>query len=254
MRFLLFIAFSPPALAMRVLCSCWRSVPLGTSCGAASRRGFSRSPPIHFLPPASVRAVLLSVLSYELIIADMLRAVNDFLILHLLYIYRYSVIYPPYIYNSMPSTYGAHFNRFCIPIFYVNSLYGVFRRSAWIYTLKRKNASQRKFDGLVTNNIFVIIVTLIITFSIWIVKNCHQALYRYSLLRTSPDTAPSTCQLANTYQAVKVLTNPRLPQAHASTRAHNTRAGKDSHSIMNVIIIVFIIRQFIYLFVFFVGH
>ena len=92
--------------------------------------------------------------------------VNDFSILHLLYIYRYSVIYPTHIYNSMPSTYGAHFSRFCISIFYVNSLYGVFRRSAGFYTLKRKNALQRKFGALVTNSFFVIIVTLIITFYI----------------------------------------------------------------------------------------
>ena len=66
----------------------------------------------------------------------------------------------------MPSTYGAHFNRFCITIFYINSLYGVFGGSMGFYTHKGKNAVQRKFDGLVTNNIFVIIVTLIITFSI----------------------------------------------------------------------------------------
>ena len=39
-----------------------------------------------------------------------------------------------------------------------------------------------------TNSFFVIIVTLIITFSIWIVKNCHQALYRYSFFRISPCT------------------------------------------------------------------
>ena len=64
------------------------------------------------------------------------------------------------------SLYGAHFNRFCITIFYVNSLYGVFGGSAGFYTHKGKSAVQRKFGALVTNNIFVIIVTLIITFSI----------------------------------------------------------------------------------------
>ena len=128
--------------------------------------GFLPESAYSLLPPASVRAVLLSVLSYELIIADTLQAVNDFSILHLLYIYRYSVIYPPHIYNSMPSTYGVQFQAFCITIFYVNSLHGVFGGSMGFYTLKRKNGLQRKFDGLVTNNIFVIIVTLIITFSI----------------------------------------------------------------------------------------
>ena len=82
---------------------------------------------------------MLSVLSYELIIADTLQAVNDFSILHLLYIYRYSVIYPPHIYNSMLSTYGVQFQAFCISIFYVNSLYGVFGGSMGFYTLKRKS-------------------------------------------------------------------------------------------------------------------
>ena len=66
----------------------------------------------------------------------------------------------------MPSTYGAHFNRFCITSFYENSFYGVFGDSMGFYTLKRKNAVQRKFDGLVTNSFFVIIATLIITFYI----------------------------------------------------------------------------------------
>ena len=51
------------------------------------------------LPPASVRAVLLSVLSYELIIADMLQTVNDFVILLLicLYIILYIIAYTYYI-------------------------------------------------------------------------------------------------------------------------------------------------------------
>ena len=115
--------------------------------------------------------------------------VNDFSILHLLYIYRYSVIYPPHIYNSMPSTCGVQFQAFCITIFYVNALYDVFGRSAWFYIPKGKNGLQRKFDGLVTNNIFVIIVTLIITFYIWIVKCCHQIPCRYSFVRRTPCTA-----------------------------------------------------------------
>ena len=71
--------------------------------------------------------------------------VNDFSILHLLYIYRYSVIYPPHIYNSIPSTYGAHFSRFCITIFYVNSLYGVFGRSAGFYRGRGQNGLQGHF-------------------------------------------------------------------------------------------------------------
>ena len=62
--------------------------------------------------------------------------------------------------------YGAHFSRFCITKIYVNSLYGVFGGSTGFYTTKGKNAVQRKFDGLVTNAFFVIVVTLIITFSI----------------------------------------------------------------------------------------
>ena len=92
--------------------------------------------------------------------------VNDFSILHLLYIYRYSVIYPPHIYNSMMSTYGVQFQAFCITSFYVISLYGVFGGSMGFYIPKSKNAVQRKFDGLVTNSFFVIVATLIITFSI----------------------------------------------------------------------------------------
>ena len=64
------------------------------------------------------------------------------------------------------STYGVQIMQFCITIFYVNLLYGVFGGSYGNYTLKRKNAVQRKFDGLVTNNIFVIVATLIITFYI----------------------------------------------------------------------------------------
>lgn len=64
------------------------------------------------------------------------------------------------------SLYDAQFQAFCITIFYVNRLYGVFRRSAGFYIPKDKNAVQRKFGALVTNNIFVIIVTLIITFFI----------------------------------------------------------------------------------------
>ena len=64
------------------------------------------------------------------------------------------------------STYGVQIRLFCITIFYVNSLYGVFGGSMGFYTHKGKNAVQRKFARLVTNNIFVIIVTLIITFYI----------------------------------------------------------------------------------------
>ena len=62
------------------------------------------------------------LLSSFSILAPSKPPVNDFSILHLLYIYRYSVIYPPHIYNSMLSTYGAQFQGFCIPSFYVNSL------------------------------------------------------------------------------------------------------------------------------------
>ena len=53
---------------------------------------------------------------------------------------------------------------------------------------KGKTPCRGIFARLVTNNIFVIIVTLIITFSIWIVKCCHQAPYRYSFMRISPCT------------------------------------------------------------------
>ena len=66
----------------------------------------------------------------------------------------------------MPSLYDAQFQVFCITIFYVNSLYGVFGGSMGFYTLMGKNAVQRKFGALVTNSFFVIIVTLIITFPI----------------------------------------------------------------------------------------
>ena len=66
----------------------------------------------------------------------------------------------------MLSTYGVQFKPFCISIFYVNSLYGVFGGSMGFYIPKGKNGLQRKFARLVTNNIFVIVVTLIITFYI----------------------------------------------------------------------------------------
>ena len=119
------------------------------------------------------------------------------------------------------------------------------------------------FARLVTNNIFVIVVTLIITFSIWIVKNCHQALYRYSQPRTSPctiavlplfflqnipqhhspsDTISNTCQFAIICRSVKILTSFCFRREHTQAGQHTTLAGKDSHSIMVIIIIMISIR------------
>ena len=71
-----------------------------------------------------------------------------------------------YVCHFSLSLYDVQFEPFCIPSFYVNSLYGVFGRSMGIYIPEGKNAVQRKFGALVTNNIFVIVATLIITFSI----------------------------------------------------------------------------------------
>ena len=71
--------------------------------------------------------------------------VNDFSILHLLYIYRYSVIYPPHIYNSMMSTDGVQIRLFCISSFYVNSLYGVFGGSMGFYRGRGQNGLQGHF-------------------------------------------------------------------------------------------------------------
>ena len=97
---------------------------------------------------------------------------------------------------------------------------------------------------------------------------------RYSFFRTSPNTTPpptplasfyQACQyfpglpvfsrLASIFQAVKVLTSPCFPQGHTPAgHTHTTRAGKDSHSIMIVIIIMISIR-WIYIFIlFFVDY
>ena len=56
-----------------------------------------------------------------------------------------------------------------------------------------------------------------------------------------PTPPPSTCQLASNYHAVKVLTNPCFPPGRTPA-GHTTRAGKDSHSIMIIIIIMISIR------------
>ena len=93
-----------------------------------------------FWQPASFSAAGSLLLPIVPILAPSKPPVNDFSILHLLYIYRYSVIYPPHIYNSMLFTYGTQFMLFCIPSFYVNSLYGVFGRSAWFYRGQGQNA------------------------------------------------------------------------------------------------------------------
>ena len=64
--------------------------------------------------------------------------------------------------------------------------------------------------------------------------------------RSAFDTAPSTYQLASFYQAVKVLTSFCFPpETHTPD---NTQAGKDSHSIMIVIIIMISIR-WIYIYI-----
>ena len=64
-----------------------------------------------------------------------------------------------------------------------------------IYTLKSKNALQRKFGDLVTNNIFVIVATLIITFFIWAVKKC----------RRCPAEAPLFSQKYNATDTADIL-------------------------------------------------
>ena len=146
------------------------------------------------------------------------------------------------------SLYGVQFQTFCISRLWEISLYGIFGGSAWFYIPMGKNAVQRKFDGLVTNNLFVIIVTLIITFSIWIVKCCHQALYRYSFGRISPctiavlplffyenipqhhsasDTTPSIFQACQYLPGCENFNKLLLPATHTA-RTHTTRAGKDS--------------------------
>ena len=130
-----------------------------------------------------------------------------------------------------------------------------FRRLIGKLYPKSKNGLQRKFARLVTNSFFFFFFTLIITFYIWIVKCCHQALYRYSFGRISPNTAPPpaplpvlaslpvSAMLANNYQLVKVLTSSCFPPyTHHQPDTHTTRAGKDSHNIMIVIIIIISIR------------
>lgn len=52
----------------------------------------------------------------------------------------------------------------------------------------------------------------------------------------------STHQLATSYQLVKVLTSSCSPPHTPTTRTHTTRAGKDSHSIRIIIIIMISIR------------
>ena len=116
-----------------------------------------------------------------------------------------------------------------------------------------------------TNSFFVIIVTLIITFYIWIVKNCHQAPCRYSFFRISPCTVAVLLKYSYSHKSITPQIPPlfsaknipqyrsqylpscqhlptcqHLPgcesfnklQAPTSTRhdqdTHTTRAGKDS--------------------------
>ena len=70
---------------------------------------------------------------------------------------------------------------------------------------------------------------------------------RYFFIRRTPNTASSTCHPASfyhapsTYHPVKVLTSSCSPP-HTRHQPDNTRAGKDSHSIMIVIIIIISIR------------
>ena len=155
--------------------------------------------------------------------------------------------------------------------------YGKFRCTAFlaihreIISLKAKTLYKPIFARLVTNSFFVIIATLIITFSIWIVKCCHQALYRYSFGRISTYTTGSlplffyenihqhrlqhlpACQLLPTHQLLPTcesFNKPLLPATHTRHQpdTHTTRAGKDSHSIMIIIIIIISIRL-IYIFI-----
>ena len=120
--------------------------------------------------------------------------------------------------------------------------YGKFRCTAFlaihreIISLKAKTLYKPIFARLVTNSFFVIIATLIITFSIWIVKNCHQDLFRYFFIKISTYTDSSTCQLANScqptnsYQLVKVLTSPcSPPHTHATSRTHTQHGQEKIH-------------------------
>ena len=121
-----------------------------------------------------------------------------------------------------------------------------------IIALMAKTLYKGMFARLVTNSFFVIIATLIITFSIWIVKCYHQALYRYSSGRISPCTAfqylPASQHLP-TYQLLPTCESFNKPLLPAHThQPDNTRAGKGSHSIMIVIIIIISIR-WIYIFI-----
>ena len=169
-----------------------------------------------------------------------------------------------YIYVCLFSLflYGIQFKVFCISRLWEISLYGVFSDSQGNYTLKRKNALQRKFARLVTNNIFVIIVTLIITFSIQIVKCCHQALYRYSFVRISPYTVAvlplfsaknipqhhfqylpacqhlPACQLLPTCESFNKPLLPAKPAHHQDTQHGQEKIP----NIMIVIIIIISIR------------
>ena len=61
------------------------------------------------------------------------------------------------------------------------------------------------------------------------------------LYHSASDTTSNNYQPTSFYQLVKVLTSPCFRHTHTS-RTHNTRAGKDSHNIMIVIIIMISIR------------
>lgn len=127
-----------------------------------------------------------------------------------------------------------------------------------------KTLSKAIFADLVTNNLFVIVATLIITSFIWVVKywcviltaeyRCCPGRWSTVILgKTYPPAPgtnfPNTYQHSNNYQVVKILTSFCSPPNTPTTRTHTTHGQeKIPNSIRNVIIIVFIIRWFIYLF------
>ena len=113
------------------------------------------------------------------------------------------------------------------------------------YTLMGKNAVQRKFGALVTNSFFVIIVTLIITFYIWIVKCCHSCPSVILSKEHPPAPLPALAslpvntrlaisyQLASKYQACQFLpgcesfNKPLLPTGNTHTsRQHAQHTGR----------------------------
>ena len=78
---------------------------------------------------------------------------------------------------------------------------------------------------------------------------------RYSQQRRTPSTAPSTCQLASSYQApsnyqaVKVLTSSPGSHKHTPAPGHTTHGQEKIPNSIMIVIIIIISIKWIYIFI-----